>query len=241
MEENQQVLSLVKNILTEKGLNLEKGHKILDFGCGAGRHVYEFLDNGYKNCFGYDIANYLNVRNKKELAKFAFDKDKIPYPNDTFDVIFSMQVLEHVADYPKVLAEMARVLKPGGVALHVFPSKWRMIEPHINVPLGGIFKSRGYYNFWAKLGCKNVYQQENSTKEITEANYKYANAHLHYHSGRSLEKLFRDSFKKLEACELDLLKHSAGRGQKLLPIIRFVPGLLWLYRTCWTRVILLQN
>ena len=47
-----------------------------------------------------------------------YDGSTIPYPDSTFDFVFSCNVLEHVAQRDKLLAEIRRVLKPGGLFVH---------------------------------------------------------------------------------------------------------------------------
>jgi ubiquinone/menaquinone biosynthesis C-methylase UbiE len=44
------------------------------------------------------------------------------FPSDQFDLIYSASVLEHIHDLEKSLLEMARVLRPGGMMIHEFPS-----------------------------------------------------------------------------------------------------------------------
>ena len=56
-----------------------------------------------------------------------YDGATLPYPDETFDVVFSSNVLEHVRDVPALLAEASRVLRPSGVMIHVLPSPtWRL-------------------------------------------------------------------------------------------------------------------
>jgi SAM-dependent methyltransferase len=56
-----------------------------------------------------------------------YDGVNIPAPDESFDLIFSSNVLEHVAHLPPLFAEMRRVLKPDGLALHILPTPaWRL-------------------------------------------------------------------------------------------------------------------
>ena len=48
----------------------------------------------------------------------------LSFPDESFDVVVTSDVLEHVPDLPKSLGEMARILKPGGLALSTFPFTW---------------------------------------------------------------------------------------------------------------------
>ena len=52
--------------------------------------------------------------------------------------VYSTSVFEQVPEQKLAFREIYRVLKPGGLFLHNFPSKWRPIQLHMRVPLGGI-------------------------------------------------------------------------------------------------------
>lgn len=57
----------------------------------------------------------------------VYDGRTLPFPDRTFDVVFSSNVLEHIADLDGMLGEMERVLVPGGVAVHIVPTTiWRI-------------------------------------------------------------------------------------------------------------------
>lgn len=56
-----------------------------------------------------------------------YDGRRLPFASGTFDIIFSSNVLEHVTSLPELLVEMRRVLKSGGVAIHLVPTpSWRV-------------------------------------------------------------------------------------------------------------------
>lgn len=59
--------------------------------------------------------------------------DAVPYPDKSFDVVVSTQVLEYVADIPAALAEMSRVLRPGGRLL-ILDTDWDSIVWHSTDP-----------------------------------------------------------------------------------------------------------
>ena len=145
----QEVVELYSGILKSRGRSLSPASVILDYGCGSGRHAYEFLDAGFRHVFGYDVQDYVKLRSPGDSERFRFDPTsgdgteypsmtKVPWPDNTFDFVFATQVFEHVSDQELAYAEIHRVLKPGGSFLNIFPSKWRPIEAHINVPFGGV-------------------------------------------------------------------------------------------------------
>lgn len=73
--------------------------------------------------WGHEVTS-VDVEVPDEALHFPvrrYDGRKLPFPDAAFDVVFSSNVLEHVEDVPGLLAESARVLRPGGVMIHVLP------------------------------------------------------------------------------------------------------------------------
>lgn len=90
---------------------------VLDLGCGTGRD-YEFLRRLFPaiRYHGLDIEDSPEVqkRRRDELSFFSYDGVNMPFPDQSFDVVFARQVLEHVRYPDDVVAEVERVLRPGG-------------------------------------------------------------------------------------------------------------------------------
>jgi ubiquinone/menaquinone biosynthesis C-methylase UbiE len=93
----------------------------------------------------------------QELAPYILSmSDAIPFEDQSFDIVVSNTVLEHVKDLDMVFAEIARVLRPNGRSLHIFPHLecWR--EGHCEIPFLHRFPSgrvRTYYAAaWRTLG-----------------------------------------------------------------------------------------
>jgi SAM-dependent methyltransferase len=59
----------------------------------------------------------------------------LPFPSGAFDLVLCVQVYEHVPDWRRLLREVHRVLKPGGVCFFSGPNRWFIIEEHYRVPL----------------------------------------------------------------------------------------------------------
>lgn len=101
--------------------------KVLDAGCGGGRNIVYFLQNGF-DVSGVD-SNPTAIQNVRDLAaqllpttspdNFRVAKvEDIPFANDSFDLVISSAVLHFATDeahFDRMLAEMWRVLKPGGM------------------------------------------------------------------------------------------------------------------------------
>lgn len=102
-----------------KYIDPQKTEKILEIGCKKGTLVKKLQDLGY-NVFGIDI-NPNNI--KKGVAKNlkVMDAINLDFPDKSFDKVYSLHTFEHIADIEKAFQELARVLKPGGKAVLVYP------------------------------------------------------------------------------------------------------------------------
>jgi ubiquinone/menaquinone biosynthesis C-methylase UbiE len=119
---------------------LAPGMRVLDAGCGPGTitlGLARAVSPG-GSCFGVDreasqIERARSAGANDEMTAIAFETASIyelPFPDATFDAVLSHAVFEHLARPQAALAELRRVLRPGGV-LGVCSSDWRgaQIEP----------------------------------------------------------------------------------------------------------------
>lgn len=96
-----------------------RGKRVLEFGCGAGFEVWLLAHHFDADAWGVDIAERVawktltDERTHLVLADLAVDH---PFPEDHFDRVFSFYVFEHVTHPHAALAEIFRILKPGGIA-----------------------------------------------------------------------------------------------------------------------------
>lgn len=100
------------------------GIRILEIGGGTGYQAKRLTEDGFVvDSIDVPASEYAGQR---EFLVQPYDGRNIPFPADSFDVVFSSNVLEHVLDLPYLQAEIKRVLKPTGYCVHLMPtSVWR--------------------------------------------------------------------------------------------------------------------
>ncbi len=105
---------------------LNKGDKILDLGCGEGRHAITAYMLEHVHAVGVDLSfsdlkitqerfkNFDSNDSEKNLSIIQANAMILPFADNTFDKVICSEVLEHIPDYKSVLKEIKRVLKPNG-------------------------------------------------------------------------------------------------------------------------------
>jgi SAM-dependent methyltransferase len=244
---DQSVHDYQREILHEFGHALSSASHILDFGCGIGRHTYEYLDRGFPHTCGFDIRDYLVLRKPEDRQRFFIGEEgrdsTIPIADDAFDFVFSTSTFEHVMEPERMYREVYRVLKPGGVFLNHFPSKWRPIEPHIFIPFGGAIRAYPYYLLWALLGVRRRSQRErgSSILETARGNHRYAYNGLNYLTFREIDRMLVRVFDRHRHVESSFIRHSPGRARRIRWVFSAFPFLVHLYRFAHTHVILMEK
>jgi len=117
-------------------LGLAPGDRVLDVGAGFGRHVFECARRG-ADVVAVDYAEDEVVQTRDTLAAMVEaaeidavrfkgvvrgDATTLPFDDDAFDVVITSEVLEHIQDDVAAIAEMVRVLKPGGAFAATVPA-----------------------------------------------------------------------------------------------------------------------
>lgn len=98
--------------------------RVLDLGCGIG-HSYASL--APRETVGVDIDPEALLGQDRETH--VADMRELPFPNASFASVIAVQSIEHVPDPDRVLAEMVRVLEPGGAAVVVTPNRLIFARP----------------------------------------------------------------------------------------------------------------
>lgn len=111
--------------LSEIGrLGLPKDARILDVGTSTGTNLRMLRDAGYTNVLGLDSSEesirWTNAKGLPEVIKG--DVCDLPFDRGSFDLVLATDVLEHVDDDARAVAEIARILKSDGHVLITVPS-----------------------------------------------------------------------------------------------------------------------
>jgi 2-polyprenyl-3-methyl-5-hydroxy-6-metoxy-1,4-benzoquinol methylase len=111
-------------------LQLLRGARILDAGCGSGRTLEELVRYGEVSGIELDseAAEVAQARGHGEVLIGRLEE--LPWPDDTFDLITCLDVIEHTPDDRTTLRELRRVCKPGGWLLLTVPAYQALWSVH---------------------------------------------------------------------------------------------------------------
>lgn len=125
-----------KAVKIERLLNLPMTKaeiRLLEVGTGSGVIAHYFASQS-KQRYSVEAVDVCDNRQLTDGFRYTqVDGTELPFPNESFDVVLSNHVIEHVGDREaqlRHLLELKRVLKPGAVGYLAVPNRWMFVEPH---------------------------------------------------------------------------------------------------------------
>jgi SAM-dependent methyltransferase len=135
-----------------------EGDRVLDMGCGGGRHAFEAYRKGARVvAFDHDTGELPPVAGmfaamaaegeagpSGAAHAMAGDATAMPFGDCSFDRVIAAEILEHVPHDQRAMAEIARVLRPGGIAAVTVPAWlpervcWALSSEYHEVPGGHV-------------------------------------------------------------------------------------------------------
>ncbi|HET6373808.1 MAG TPA: class I SAM-dependent methyltransferase [Candidatus Polarisedimenticolia bacterium] len=185
------------------GLGDVRGRLILDLGCAKGRFVRALASLGAR-VVGADPTWKLLAAASKSAPGGAFvlsSATRLPFADSRYDGVVCVEVIEHIPEIDTALAEIARVLKPGGKAV--------IIDKN---PIG-----IGWYRFYPNWLYKAVMERMDRWSYPRDFPFKER-----WHSSWSLKRRLRAHFTHIEIKYLDG-RVQGRRRQILAPLFRLIP------------------
>jgi SAM-dependent methyltransferase len=157
-------------------LDIRSGDRILDIGCGSGRHVCEAArcDNvmtiGVDLCFNdllkarerMDYHHRVGAHGGGPFGLMTASITRLPFQADSFDLVICSEVLEHIPDHEQAVMELLRVTKPGANLVLSVPRAWPericwALSDQYHLANGGhvrIYKRRNLIDLVERSGAK---------------------------------------------------------------------------------------
>ena len=108
---------------------LQPNHRILEVGCGIGNIVFELTEQGY-DIIGRDISREAIAYGRKKYPDIKIEvqpAEELKFETESFDIVLSFDLFEHVVRIDRHISEVFRVLRPGGYYMLQTPNKYSNI------------------------------------------------------------------------------------------------------------------
>ncbi len=160
---------MLNNVCDSVGAN-----RVLDFGCGDGGGILWGRRNEVE-VLGTDLII------ATDDSRFEVCTDTtVPFEDESFDAIVSNMVFEHVMHPAEVLAELHRVLKPGGKMIHMWPSSSAIFEGHCRLFFAQNLRSRAYLRMCHALGFGRRAKKRRTSNEFATKWLRYMDEQCNY-------------------------------------------------------------
>jgi SAM-dependent methyltransferase len=198
-------------------LSPNKNPRVLDYGSGQGQLIALGLKNNI-DIFGTDVPG-IETNDRVRLI----ENGRIPFDDNSFDVVVSNQVFEHIAYLPPVLSEIRRVLRPGGTFLALFPDDSVWFEGHVGL----------YFVHWLMpypkvlriylLACYKMgfgyFRNGKSATEWTNWVFWLMETDVFYHARSNVQKWWHETFgDRPESLASDWMRFRIAASPRFRPL-----------------------
>lgn len=174
--------------------NLQLG-SALDIGCGPGLYVEELITMGF-DVYGMDNSpqmlkkckEFLEKNNRATSAHLSLaDIEELPFENEKFDLVLCIGVLDYLLTDEIALAEILRIMKPGGYFLLSISNQWNFSD------LGYIMR-RKFYSLFGRNSTSHPFESQplNTPTATWKLKHQSAEYHLRQYNLRKFERLMRE-------------------------------------------------
>jgi ubiquinone/menaquinone biosynthesis C-methylase UbiE len=209
------------------------GQSVLEIGVGQGTDLMQFARAGAQ-CSGVDITdNHLQLTERnfalqeKRVALYKCDATRLPFHDQSLDCVYSFGVIHHIPEAHDVVAEIFRVLRPGGRVMTAFYYKWSAFHLFTKILCHGVrcgwLWSKGYAGLLATI-------EQGADGESIKPFVKL-------YSKREMRRLFSE-FEIDDVSVHQLIAehfYPAVFGRLMRPAIPRLEGLMGWYVTCSAR------
>lgn len=220
-----------------------EGDICLDVGAGDGELVHLFQGRG-KDIKGIDVEFKGDRDFTKQLindgillkieveSRLEQNKNLVwPIGDCGVDLVFSRAVLEHVPFLQRFAEENYRVLSAQGRAIHYYPSKFSLREPHIGVPFGAVFVKQWYFKLCDGLGLI-----DKKWRGRPDEAFLYMKNSTSYDQSEQAVKVFaRNGFTVFDITQQFLASHPSS----IVRLTALLPFAASMFRVFRSRVLLL--
>jgi len=225
---NSRVIAQLETILSHCPSRTPEQINVLDWGCGRGRSVAKLREKGF-NAFGVEIDQKAMLKGFSLFEQRGLVPGELMKPvskvgdfdDGFFDLIFSEQVFEHIADLSGVIAEQARITAPGGIGIHLFPGAKNVWEGHLLMPFAHWLPKSLFRKYWiaAMLLLSWGPPKDAWPETIGKSFMEQVNVYYHYLNEKTYYRDSKHICDEFGKCGFDAKYEVSGYNSRILRMI----------------------